>query len=109
MFSRAMSSPGSRTRCPCSSMASDSRLRGRVAIVTGASGRLGPAWCAALESAGATVVGVDVRGSPSARVVQADVTDRAQLGPVRERGQAGLGPVSALVNRAGIPQPPDTA
>jgi NAD(P)-dependent dehydrogenase (short-subunit alcohol dehydrogenase family) len=76
-------------------------LDGRVAIVTGALGKLGPVWCGALESAGAKVVRVDMQEAPD--VEQADVTDRASLESVRER----VGTPSVLVNNAGIDQPPE--
>nr|MBA3788431.1 dehydrogenase [Actinomycetota bacterium] len=36
-------------------------LNGRVALVTGALGKLGPIWIGALAGAGARVIGVDVR------------------------------------------------
>ena len=80
-------------------------LEGRVALVTGALGKLGPVWTRALADAGARVVGVDVRagedggGDP---VEVADVTDRASLLALRER----IGAVDVLVNNAGIDQPP---
>jgi NAD(P)-dependent dehydrogenase (short-subunit alcohol dehydrogenase family) len=71
-------------------------LAGEVALVTGARGRLGPIWAAALEAAGARVVGVDVE--------DADVRDRASLQALRDR----LPTVpTVLVNNAGIDQPPD--
>jgi NAD(P)-dependent dehydrogenase (short-subunit alcohol dehydrogenase family) len=75
-------------------------LAGRVAVVTGALGNLGPVWSAALADAGATVVGLDLRAG--AGVVRADVTDRAAL----ERVLADVGPPSILVNNAGIDTPP---
>ena len=71
-------------------------LEGEVALVTGARGRLGPVWTAALEAAGAEVVGVDVE--------DADVRDRAALEALRERLERAP---TILVNNAGIDQPPD--
>jgi NAD(P)-dependent dehydrogenase (short-subunit alcohol dehydrogenase family) len=71
-------------------------LEGEVALVTGARGRLGPVWTAALEAAGAEVVGVDVE--------DADVRDRAALEALRERLNRAP---TILVNNAGIDQPPD--
>lgn len=75
-------------------------LTGRLAVVTGALGNLGPVWTAALAGAGARVVGLDVR--PGDGVVQADVTDRGSL----ERVLADLGAPAVLVNNAGIDAPP---
>nr|MBA2331861.1 NAD-dependent epimerase/dehydratase family protein [Actinomycetota bacterium] len=81
-------------------------LAGRLALVTGASGKLGPVWIGALAGAGARVIGVDVRageieGAESVEV--ADVTDRDSLLALRER----LGAVpDVLINNAGIDQPP---
>jgi len=75
-------------------------LSGRIAVVTGALGNLGPVWTAALAGAGATVVGLDVRAGDG--VVEADVTDRAGL----ERALAEIGTPSVLVNNAGIDAPP---
>jgi NAD(P)-dependent dehydrogenase (short-subunit alcohol dehydrogenase family) len=96
-------------------MADELRLDGRVALVTGALGNLGPVWIGALAGAGASVVGVDVRppdelelGESNATVLyeQADVTDRAGLEAVRNRVHERLGPPTVLVNNAGIDQPP---
>jgi NAD(P)-dependent dehydrogenase (short-subunit alcohol dehydrogenase family) len=80
-------------------------LSGRLALVTGAHGKLGPVWIAALAGAGARVIGIDVRageveGAESVEV--ADVTDRRALIALRER----VGAPDVLVNNAGIDQPP---
>jgi NAD(P)-dependent dehydrogenase (short-subunit alcohol dehydrogenase family) len=75
-------------------------LAGRLAVVTGALGNLGPVWAAALTAAGARVVGLDVREGEG--VVQADVTDRASLGRVLDE----VGTPAVLVNNAGIDAPP---
>lgn len=98
-------------------------LDGRVAVVTGAFGRLGPVWCEALLDAGATVVGLDLPGARRSEghaalerraagrlhTMQADVLDRASLLSVRERCEAELGVPSVLVNNAGVDQPPGPA
>jgi NAD(P)-dependent dehydrogenase (short-subunit alcohol dehydrogenase family) len=78
-------------------------LAGAVAVVTGALGRLGPVWCAALEGAGMEVVRIDVRGGGG--VEPADVTDRSALLAIRER----IPTPRVLVNNAGVDQPPDPA
>lgn len=80
-------------------------LDGRLAIVTGALGKLGPVWIGALADAGARVIGIDVRpgdvvGAESVEVV--DVTDRQALLDLGAR----VGAPHVLVNNAGIDQPP---
>ena len=99
-------------------MAGEGALQGRVALVTGALGNLGPVWTEALAGAGATVVGVDVRepgvadrppGGSAILHEQADVTDRAGLEAVRKRVEQSVGAPSILVNNAGIDQPPGAA
>jgi NAD(P)-dependent dehydrogenase (short-subunit alcohol dehydrogenase family) len=72
-----------------------------LAVVTGALGKLGPIWCAALEGAGMNVVRIDVQGGDG--IEQADVTDRAALTAICAR----IGTPRVLVNNAGIDQPPD--
>ncbi len=80
-------------------------LDGRVAVVTGASGNLGPVWGAALREAGATVVGIDLKAADG--VEEADVTDPEALRAALERITAAHGVPAVLVNNAGIDQPPD--
>jgi len=83
------------------------RLDGRVAIVTGALGKLGPVWASALAEAGATVVGIDLAEGADE---SADVTDRSSLEQVRARiAERGLDTASILVNNAGIDQPPEAS
>jgi NAD(P)-dependent dehydrogenase (short-subunit alcohol dehydrogenase family) len=85
----------------------DERLRDRVAVVTGAAGKLGSIWSSALERAGATVAGVDIAGDPDLIEI-ADVVDRESLEECRRRIEERLGPIDVLVNNAGIDQPPAT-
>jgi len=90
-------------------------LAGALAVVTGALGKLGPVWIAALAHAGAVVVGIDVRARVEdappgcAALETGDVTDRASLEGVLERVLAEHEVPSVLVNNAGIDQPPDAA
>ena len=98
-------------------------LAGRVAVVTGAFGKLGPVWCEALLDAGASVVGLDLPGArPSAAfealrercggrvlALSGDVTDRASLEAALGRCTETLGVPDVLVNNAGIDQPPGPA
>jgi len=95
-------------------------LTGRVAVVTGALGKLGPAWSEALLRAGATVVGLDREGAPPSPafdalaqafekrvlLLPADVRDRASLERARARVVAEVGAPGILVNNAGIDAPP---
>jgi NAD(P)-dependent dehydrogenase (short-subunit alcohol dehydrogenase family) len=80
-------------------------LAGQLAVVTGASGRLGPLWWNALAEAGATVVGIDLEAGDD--IEAADVTDRSALEAARERIAKRVGAPTILVNNAGIDQPPD--
>ncbi len=95
-------------------------LAGRVAVVTGALGRLGPVWCEALLDAGAAVAGIDLAGAPMApeframqdrnpagvRLYRADVRDKAALAAARAQCDSDLGVATVLVNNAGIDTPP---
>lgn len=96
-------------------------LSGRVAVVTGALGRLGPVWCRALVEAGARVHATDVpiaTRSEAFGLLAAEYPDRVRLGPadVMDRGslegalatcQTEFGTPDILVNNAGVDQPPD--
>jgi NAD(P)-dependent dehydrogenase (short-subunit alcohol dehydrogenase family) len=95
-------------------------LSGKVAIVTGAFGKLGPVWCEALLNAGAKVIGLDLASAVESSAASdlaarfrerltfscADVTSRKDLVAVRD-GCVAAGTVpNVLVNNAGIDQPP---
>lgn len=99
-------------------------LTGKIAVVTGALGRLGPVWSQALLESGATVVGIDLPGatlSPAFAELQqrfgddrlhlyrGDICDRAQVSEIRDRCLAEVGTPAILVNNAGIDQPPGPA
>lgn len=99
-------------------------LSGKLAIVTGAMGRLGPLWCEALLAAGATVVGIDLPGleisqafqglqssqwSQRLGLLRGDVCDRTTLLSLREQCLSHYGVPAILVNNAGIDQPPGPA
>src|SRR5262249_14519928 len=84
-------------------------IEGSVAVVTGASGNLGPVWIAALADAGATVVGIDLEETQVAGAVAVeagDVRDERAISAIAERVAAEHGEPRILVNNAGIDQPP---
>lgn len=99
-------------------------LKGEVAVVTGALGKLGPIWAEALLEAGASVAALDRPGAqPSSRftvlressaaanlvVVDCDITDRDSIAFAHKRVGEEMGNPSVLVNNAGLDQPPDSA
>lgn len=93
-------------------MRADWELAGKVAIVTGAAGRLGPVWSSALTDSGATVVGLDIDPGTSdlgSEIESADITDRESVTAAAARIEGRFGPVDILVNNAGIDQPPEAA
>lgn len=96
--------------------AADRLLTGQVALVTGGARGIGAATAAALAAAGASVA-INYQKSREAAealadslcragvklaTVQGDVSDPAQVTAVVEMAEEALGPVSILVNNAGI-------
>ncbi len=101
-----------------------------VAVVTGASGTLGPIWVGALLDAGARVFALDLEratvspglqslldrysqathstGAPRLRLHHADVMDRDSLVVAQAACVGTMGVASVLVNNAGIDQPAST-
>ena len=79
-----------------------------VAIVTGSAGGLGAAIVRRLHADGWTVASVDLAASgpvEAARHDRADLTDLGGLDALVDRVEAGLGPVSLLVNNAAYWRP----
>jgi NAD(P)-dependent dehydrogenase (short-subunit alcohol dehydrogenase family) len=90
-------------------------LRGRVAVVTGASSGLGAHFAGVLSAAGASValaarrtdrlatqVGAIEAAGGRAIAVPLDVAAAAAIGPALDQVEAELGPISILVNNAGV-------
>ena len=90
-------------------------LAGKVAVVTGASSGLGRRFAHVLSDAGAAVAlmarrtdrletevaAIEAKGG-KAVAIPLDVCDVAAIGPALDAAQAALGPVSILVNNAGV-------
>lgn len=96
-------------------------LKDEVAVVTGASGNLGPIWIDALTGHGSSVFAIDRPGAhmvdsfkelqteigeSKVQLFHADVRDRAALEVACDRCVETLGIPSILVNNAGIDRPP---
>jgi NAD(P)-dependent dehydrogenase (short-subunit alcohol dehydrogenase family) len=93
----------------------DKPLSGQTAIITGASGGLGTHFAKLLAGAGAAValtarrldmveaLAGEIAGSGGrAMALRLDVADAASIAPAFDEIEAGLGPVSVLVNNAGV-------
>ena len=91
-------------------------LQGKTALVTGASSGLGQHFARVLANAGAKVVlaarrldrlqqlEAEIRAEGGqAFAVALDVTDRASITKAFDTAEAALGPVTILVNNAGVP------
>src|SRR5215469_6228014 len=90
-------------------------LSGRISIVTGGNGGIGRAIALGLAQAGAAVAVLARNEEKNQRIldelqalgvralaVRVDVTERGQLQPALEKVEETLGPVSILVNNAGM-------
>ncbi len=86
------------------------RLEGETALVTGAAGGIGAATCERLAGEGARVVVADLdlhrardlAGALDGMGVEMDVRSKASVGAAVEAAESELGPISVLVNNAGI-------
>lgn len=74
----------------------------RVALVTGGSSGIGAAIAERLRSDGHRVATVDLAGADTGHAYTADVTDREQMQTAVRAIRSDLGPVSVLVNAAGV-------
>ena len=71
-------------------------------LVTGASGGIGGAACAALRARGARVVGLDLRADEEHDVIACDVRDQAAIDAAVAEAIERLGGLDVLINNAGI-------
>ena len=96
-------------------------LSGKVAVVTGVKGLLGPIWTKALLGAGARVAGIDLKDSKPSRdfkavqrgcnarvfkIYDADILVKGNLEKAFANIKKDFGVPTILVNNAGIDQPP---
>jgi NAD(P)-dependent dehydrogenase (short-subunit alcohol dehydrogenase family) len=96
-------------------MKSEQPLFGRMAVITGASSGLGRRFAHVLSEAGASVAlmarrtdrldhevaAIEAKGR-KALAVALDVADAAAIGPALDQAQDALGPLSILINNAGV-------
>ena len=93
------------------------RLEGKVAIVTGAASGFGEGIARLFASEGAAVIVTDINDEAGeavassiaddggkARYVHCDVTARSDVAEAVSTAQSAFGPLSTMVNNAGMPQ-----
>lgn len=73
-----------------------------LGVVTGSSGTIGTATCAALAQAGVDVVGIDLRPASAVRTFECDLAAPAAVRGTFAEIEHECGPVGILVNNAGI-------
>jgi NAD(P)-dependent dehydrogenase (short-subunit alcohol dehydrogenase family) len=79
------------------------RLEGKVCVISGAASGIGAESARLFSEEGAKVVGVDlVEGGVGDLVLQADVSDEAQVAQMYEKAKAEFGRIDVLFNNAGI-------
>ena len=78
-----------------------SKLKGEVALITGAGQGIGAEIARTFAREGAAVAILEINGAAGAAVA-ADVADRAAVEDAVARTAAALGPVTILVNNAGL-------
>jgi 2-hydroxycyclohexanecarboxyl-CoA dehydrogenase len=74
----------------------------KTAVVTGGASGIGKAIAARLAADGHHVATIDLQASAADFAFTADVTDRAQVDAALDKIRTQLGPVSILVNAAGL-------
>lgn len=79
-------------------------LAGKVAVITGAAGRIGRATTAAFHREGATVVGFDIRDEPTDcdRFVVVDLSDEGEVAAAFAEVDAAYGRLDILFSNAGV-------
>jgi NAD(P)-dependent dehydrogenase (short-subunit alcohol dehydrogenase family) len=90
-------------------------MQGKISVITGASGNLGSAMSMRLAEDGAHVILTDIEADPvnrladeinakglTATALQLDVTDEASWAHLVEKVEGDIGPISVLVNNAGL-------
>ena len=74
----------------------------KTAVVTGGASGIGRAIATRLAADGHHVATIDLQPSAADFAYSADVTDRAQVDAALDKIHTQLGPVSVLVNAAGL-------
>ena len=92
--------------------AAEGRLRGKVAVVTGAASGIGAETARLFVENGAAVVAADLQEAPccelvaelgdSARFARCDVTDEAEVAAAIDLAVAEFGQLDVMVNNAGV-------